>query len=227
MFDAQPIDLAYPLERLHSSCTQVAAVAEPSGGIFGVDGFQCIGDGLIKRLFGSCFGVAEELLELGPGFFDGVQVRRVRWQIEQLCAAGFNQLAYPRHFVRRQIVHHHHVARPQCGAQHLLHIGLEDIAVGGRFDGHRRKDAAQAHRAQGGQHFPATLRRGFADPLALRRPAPLPRHGRGDAAFVQENQLLRRDRGDGGEELFATLEVGLGVAFGSVEGLFLRLRPIC
>jgi hypothetical protein len=35
--------------------------------------------------------------------------------------------------VRRQVVQHHHIAGLQFGTQCLLHIGREDIAVGGRL----------------------------------------------------------------------------------------------
>src|ERR1035441_192395 len=88
----------------------IATVAEPSCCVGCSNGFEGIGDGLIECFFGSCLGVAQELLEFGPGLLDGVQVRRVGRQIEQLRTAGFDPLAYPSHFVRRQVVHHHHIA---------------------------------------------------------------------------------------------------------------------
>ncbi len=64
------------------------------------------------------------------------------------------------------------------------------------------------------------LGRGFVDALALRRSSPLPGHLRGDSAFVEENQLLRRDGLDGPEVLFSPFTVGLGVALGCVKGFF-------
>jgi hypothetical protein len=50
----------------------VAAVAKPCCCVAGGNGFEGIRDGLIECFFGSRFGVAEKLFELGPGFFDGV-----------------------------------------------------------------------------------------------------------------------------------------------------------
>src|ERR1017187_6719867 len=88
----------------------IATVAEPSCCVGCSNGFEGIGDGLIECFFGSCLGVAQELLEFGPGLLDGVQVWRVGRQIEQLRTAGFDPLAYPSPFVRRQVVHHHHIA---------------------------------------------------------------------------------------------------------------------
>jgi hypothetical protein len=72
----------YRLERNHNLCTMVAAVTEPCGSVVSGNGFEVIGDGLIKCLLGSCLCLAQELLESGPGLLDGIQVRRVGWQIE-------------------------------------------------------------------------------------------------------------------------------------------------
>src|ERR1017187_7798625 len=71
----------------------IATVAEPSCCVGCSNGFEGIGDGLIECFFGSCLGVAQELLEFGPGLLDGVQVWRVGRQIEQLRTAGFDPLA--------------------------------------------------------------------------------------------------------------------------------------
>ena len=50
----------------------VAEVTEPCCGVVWGNGFEGLGDGLIERFSGSCFGVTKKLLELGPGLFDGV-----------------------------------------------------------------------------------------------------------------------------------------------------------
>jgi len=52
-----------------------------------------------------------------------------------------------------------------------------------------------------------------------------PRHRGRDTAFVQENQVFRRDRTDALDELFPSSTVGLGVALGGVERLFFRRTP--
>jgi hypothetical protein len=208
------------LERFHDSCTPVSAVLEPCFGILGSDCFEGVGDGLIESIRTPGFGCTQELLELGPGLLDGIQIRRVGRQIEKLCVAGLNQLAYPRHLMRRQVVHHHDVARLELGAQNLFHIRAKDLAVDGRGDRHHRFDTAQAHGPQRGQDFPVTLRGGFVNPLAPWRTAPLPRHLRGDATFIQKNQLLRINRMNGFEKLFATPTVGFRVSLGCVKSFF-------
>src|ERR1035437_7930380 len=70
------------------------------------------------------------------------------------------------------------------------------------------------------------LRGRFANPLPALGPSPKPRHLRGYAAFVQENQPLRRDRTDLFAELLASLVIRRAVAFLRVERFFLRRSPI-
>lgn len=61
---------------------------------------------------------------------------------------------------------------------------------------------------------------GLGNAFAPWRAAPRPRHLRGYATFVKKDQLLRRDRAERREELFATAAVGFRVPFLGVEGLF-------
>jgi len=82
------------------------------------------------------FGCAQQLFELGPCLFDGVQVRRVRRQVEQLGSCRFNSFAHSLDLVRTEIVHDHHVANAQFRAQDLIQIGQEYLSIRGRFDGH-------------------------------------------------------------------------------------------
>src|ERR1039457_6122923 len=50
---------------------------------------------------------AEQLFELGPSLLYGVQIGRVRWQVEQLGSCRFDSFAYSVDVVRTEIVHHH------------------------------------------------------------------------------------------------------------------------
>src|SRR5215467_3738213 len=83
----------------------IATVTEPAGSILRSDGFEAFGDGLLQSFSGAGLSGAQELFELGPGVFDGVEVRRVGRQIEQLRPAGGEQLLDPSHLVCRQIIH--------------------------------------------------------------------------------------------------------------------------
>src|SRR5208337_1893700 len=96
----------------------------------------------------------------------------------------------------------------------LIQIGEEDFPVCGRLHGHGGDDAAGAHRAQDGEDFPVTLRRAFMHSCPTRGASIQPRHARGDAAFIEENQLLRRDGAEPRDELFAA------------PTIFFRISPI-
>lgn len=116
-----------------------------------------------------------------------------------------------------QVVHHHHIAGLQYRVQQMFDVGQENIGVRGLFDGHRRDHAAQAHGAQNGQDLPVAARCRLMDASASRGSRVESRHRGSDAALVQKNQPLRRDRLDARRELFAALAVGFGVSLGRVE----------
>jgi hypothetical protein len=99
----------------------------------------------------------------------------------------------------------------------MVPIGQEEVAVGRLLDGHGGDDAAGAHRAQDGEDFPVALGRAFADARPTPTAGIAARHLRGNAAFIQENQLLRRNVAEGLDELLASFAVGFRVAFLGVE----------
>jgi len=83
----------------------------------------------------------------------------------------------------------------------MIQIGQKDICVGSLLDGHGGDHAARAHRAKNGQDFPVASRRCFVDARTSQTTRVEPRHRSSDAAFIQENQLVQRDRVDFFEEL--------------------------
>jgi hypothetical protein len=58
-----------------------------------------------ERIAGTRPGSAQQYLELGERFFDGVQIGRVGRQVEELAASLLDQFSNPRTFVRREAVH--------------------------------------------------------------------------------------------------------------------------
>src|SRR5215203_967973 len=75
-----------------------------------------------------------ERLVLGERFLDGIEIGRIGWQIHELAASPFDELAYPRTFVRRKVVHHYYLPRPKRRCQRPLQVGLEDLPRGRPFD---------------------------------------------------------------------------------------------
>lgn len=62
-----------------------------------------------------CRRSPQQRLELGEGSLNRVVVWRIGRQVEELAASLFDQLTYPRAFVRGEVVHDHHLPRPQRG----------------------------------------------------------------------------------------------------------------
>jgi hypothetical protein len=63
-----------------------------------------------KFIDGPFGSVTEQLLKLRKRQFDWIKVGRVRRQVSQLGAGGFDGLANAGDFVAGEIVHHHDVA---------------------------------------------------------------------------------------------------------------------
>jgi hypothetical protein len=119
--------------------------------------------------------------------------------------------------VRCEVIHHHHIASRQRGAQNLFDIGQEYIPVGGFLDGHGGDDSALPHSGQNGHDLPVAAGRRFVDAAAVGAARIDARHRCRDAALVQEDQVFRRRGADFGDELLAPLAVLLAIALGGVE----------
>ncbi len=181
------------------------------------DGLESLCGGVFELRHGSCGERAQAGFELGPGFFDGIEVGRVGWQVEQGCLASLDPFAYAVDLVRAQVVHNDHVAGTQLRAQYLVEEGQKHVAVGGGLDGHGGQHAGVVHGAEDGEYLSLPAGNPVADALSLPG-TPVPsRHLRRDAAFVYVDQAIGRDRADGLEVGVALLEVVSGVALGGVE----------
>lgn len=178
------------------------------------DGF---GDGYFQRFFGSRLGCAKYLFELGPRFLYWVQVRRLGREVEYLRPYVLDQEPHALDLMGTQVIHHYCVTGLERRTQDVLNIGQKDVAISGLFDGHRRNDSVQAHRAQNGHDFPVSPGRCFTDAPATGATRIESRPRGRDAAFVQENQVFRSDRRDSSDKLLALFAIGFGISLGGVE----------
>ena len=167
--------------------------SEPCLSVLRPDVWKMVCDGLFEGLCRSGFDCAEQLFELGPGFLDGIEIRRVRWQIEQFGSGSFDAFAHAGHLVRAEVVHDHHIARSQRWAEKMFEISEENFSVRGRFDRHGGDHAPQTHRAQDRKDFPVALRRALMDTNTARRSGVAPGHLGRNTTFIQVNQPFRRD----------------------------------
>ena len=61
--------------------------------------------------------------------FEGIEVRAVGGQVEQLRASRLDRVPHPGHFMARKIVHDDRVARLEGGGEDLFDIGHEAGAI--------------------------------------------------------------------------------------------------
>jgi hypothetical protein len=94
----------------------VPTVLEKAMSILSGDRRDRRSDGLQERLSSSGLAFSKEALDLGVGFFDRIEVRRVGRQVQKLTTPPFDELSYPTSFVSREVVHHHDLACAQRGS---------------------------------------------------------------------------------------------------------------
>src|SRR5919112_3346746 len=85
--------LLQPSKRLNHNA--VPTVLEKAPRVASTDSRERLPHRLHQGLAGSGLDFAEEVLYLGEGFFDGVKVRRVRRQVQELCSSLLEQCAHP------------------------------------------------------------------------------------------------------------------------------------
>src|SRR5215217_4843850 len=85
--------LLQPSKRLNHNA--VPTVLEKPPRVASTDSRERLPHRLHQGLAGSGLGFAQEVLYLGEGFFDGVKVRRVGRQVQELCSSLLEQCAHP------------------------------------------------------------------------------------------------------------------------------------
>lgn len=164
---------------------------EASGGVFRGEGTEGVGESVLEGRQGAGFEYAQSLFELRPAFFDGVEVGRVRWQIEQCCPGLPNTLGHAVDLVRGQVVHDNNLAGPELGTKNVLEVSQEDVSVGSRFDRHGGDPAGNTDRTQHAQGSPVTCRNAFTEPRTTRDATVAPCHFRRDATLIEEDESCR------------------------------------
>src|SRR5215210_4630938 len=146
---------------------------------------------LYERLVGTCPGSPQQRLELGERFLDGIEIGRIGWQIHELAASPFDELAYPRTFVRRKVVHHYYLPRPKRRCQRPLQVGLEDLPRGRPFDRQAWAHPFRAHARQQGDVRSPIARPARTRPLPSSRPGIQGRQRSVDPHLVHEHEPVR------------------------------------
>src|SRR6266699_1924385 len=108
---------------------RVSCVFEVIGAFLWREGLEQLADCRAEGLNGARRAFSQQVFELGKDLFDGVQVRRVFRQEEQLGAGRANELAHGFAFVAAEIVDDDDVVGLQGGDEDLLDVGPEALPV--------------------------------------------------------------------------------------------------
>lgn len=192
-------------------------MAEVVSGVLGCEGGERFVKGLLKGGDGTSLEGPQFLFHLCPALFDGIEIGRIGRQVAESGAGLLNELAYTVHFVGAQIIHDHELAGFQLRTEYVSEISQEDIAIGGRLNGHSGHPSGNTDGSQQCQGSPATGRNSLLDACAMQGTAVATGHFRRDAAFVDEDDLRRIDvSGFLPPELALRLDA-LAVLLGSME----------
>src|SRR5512141_292692 len=104
-------------------------MSKPSVNIVSCNGKQSLFERLDQIWKRSGFDAAQDRLDLRPSQFNGVAVRRVRWQINQMCATRVDQLFQPSDLVSGEIIHEQDITRLEGCDDTLLDIAIKHRAI--------------------------------------------------------------------------------------------------
>src|SRR5918992_4419253 len=171
-------------------CYAVAAMLEEPPSVACRHHVESSAHRLYERLAGTRPGPPQERLELSKRFFYGVEIGRVGRQVEKRAASLLDELAHPRTFVRREVVHHHYLPRLQFGSKDPLHIGLEDGLRGCTLHRQRRPDPREDHARQERDVRSPVARRRTKRSLTSARPGMQGRKRGVGAHLIDKDQTL-------------------------------------
>jgi hypothetical protein len=148
-------------------------------------------EGVYQARDGALSDFAEEGLELGIGFLDGVHVGTVGGQISQLGAGGPDELLDPRPLVARQIVDHDDVAGREVGDETFVYPFLERGRVHRPVEGLLRDETGKAKAGDERDRLVMAVGNGGAQASTAPASSVLARQIRGRSGLVDENKFPR------------------------------------
>lgn len=159
----------------------------------GVEAFKDACEGLVDVLYGSSLGLTEPVLELCEGLLDGVEIRTVGWQENELGVGASDSTAHLLALVTAEIVEDDNIAGLEGGDQELLDVGTELLAVDRAIEEAGRLDPIMPQGGQEGERAPAAVR-GLADqPLAAPAPTAQRSHVGFGPGLIDEDQAFGVD----------------------------------
>src|ERR1700704_1884927 len=83
-----------------------------------------------------------------------VELRRIRRQVAQFCAASLDRFLHAGDFVEGDVVYDHNVLTLERGGQTLLDVSQKGFSVHGSFAQHWRQDTSLTEASAKGHRFP-------------------------------------------------------------------------
>jgi len=138
-------------------------------------------------------GLSEQMFELSEDLLDGVEVRGVFRQEEELGAGRTDELAHGFAFVAAEIVENDYIAWFQRRDENLFDIEQERLAVDRTIDDPRRIDPVVTQGGKEGHRLPMAIRGLGLEPFSAQTPAAQRRHVRLDPSLIDEDEPPRID----------------------------------
>ena len=129
--------------------------------------------------------MAEAGFDGGPEVFDGIEVRRVGRQEEQLTASRSDQRRRGRRLMEPGVVQHDDTARRQLWQEHVFKISVHDFGGASARKGQRGHQLAVLAGGHDAGSFPAFARYHFINPFAAGGASVFPIQAVIHAALVQ------------------------------------------
>ena len=166
-----------------------------------------------------------DLLSLSKGRLYRRQIGRIWRQVHNLSPTTDHRFGNPTDFMSTQVIHHHHVARPQRRPQHLLDVSKKHVARRRSWNRHQGIEATVRKRPDQGHVHPRVLGHMVDDALTFGGAPMRSCHRQIDARLIDERQAFGRNLGDLGAVVLAGLADPFGVTFARLEALFFRVSP--
>lgn len=166
----------------------VATVAEEAQGVGGGDLLGELPRGVGQPLPGPRPHATQQLLELGEGQLDRVEVVALRRQVHAPSARGPDQLPHTTALVAGEVVHHDDVARQERRHQDVFDEDLERCGIDGPLDHAAAAHAAGVHRRDQRAGPPPAAGDVVEEPLSLGPPATQAREVVPQRRLIEEDQ---------------------------------------
>ena len=163
------------------------------------EGRQRCADSLPEFVEGASTGRPEQRFEFGKPQFNRIEVRAVRREIAERRADAFDTFAHAIDLVRRQVIHHDHIAWLEGWHQELIEVGEKTLAVHGSIKEAGRRQAVDAQPGDKRARLPMVVRGVIVDPRAPPTTPIAAEHVCRHATFIEKHQAreLNARRVDG------------------------------